>query len=95
MLLAFIRDPAVGSEFAADCLKSLFDEKFEGRERIASLRDEAFAAYLRNIPNYAETDQKTTLQEYILRLAHAVPRQFHDEYGLTVFLEENEQADPH
>ncbi len=94
MLLAFVQDPAVGSEFAADCLKSLFDEKFEGRERIAFLRDEAFAAYLRNIPHYAETDQKTTLQEYILRLAHAVPRQFHDEYGLTVFLEENEQADP-
>ena len=90
MLLTFVRDPEVGSGFAADCLKNLFEEKYQDRPQIGYLREEAFGAYLRNIPRYAEMDQAESLEGYVLRLAHAVPREFHDEYGLTVYLEEND-----
>lgn len=90
LLLEFIRDPDVGSEYAADCLRRLFEMKDQDQGRLGSLREEAFAAYLRNIPRYAEADKKDAREAYLLRLARAVPPEFHDEYGLTVFLEENE-----
>ncbi len=91
MLLRFVRDPALGSEYAATCLRLLFEMKDQDHKKITHLREEAFAAYLRNIPRYAEADKKDDSKEYLLRLAHAVPPEFRDEYGLTVFIEENEQ----
>lgn len=91
LLLEFIRDPAVSSDYAADCLKRLFEKDYRDPEQIGYLRDEAFAAFLRNIPRYAEADKNDVPEEYLLRLARAIPPQFHDQYGLSVFIEENEQ----
>ena len=90
LLLEFVRDPDVGSEYAAKCLHRLFEMEDQDQGQLGSLREEAFAAYLRNIPRYAEADDKAASKEYLLRLARAVPPEYHEEYGLTVFLEENE-----
>ena len=91
LLLEFIRDPAVSSEYAADCLKRLFEKEYQDREQIGYLRDEAFAAFLRNIPFYAAADKNTVPEEYLLRLARSIPPEFYDQYGLSVFMEEREQ----
>ena len=91
LLLKFVRDHAVGSGYAAKCLQYLFEMKDQDHEQLRYLRDEAFAAYLRNIPQYAAAEKKDALDGYLLRLARAIPPEFHDEYGLTVFVEENEQ----
>ncbi len=90
LLLEFIRDPAVGSDYSMKCLKCLFDEKNQDREQIGYQRDEAFAAILQNIPQYAETDGNIAPEEYILSLARTIPSEFHDQYGLAVFLEEHD-----
>ena len=87
LLLGFVSDPEVGSSFAADCVKSLFDAQFDPYEEIGPLRDEAFAAYIRNIPAYANQDGNS-LKEHLLRLTEAIPAELHDRYGLSVFAEE-------
>lgn len=90
LLLEIIEDPAISGEYALNCLQRLFDEKYRDRKRIGSLRDEAFAAFLRNIPHYARSDEKTGIEGYLLHLGHVVPPELHDQYGLTVFMEEHE-----
>lgn len=91
LLLEFIRDPAIGCGYAGKCLSALFSEKYGEHQGIGSLRDEAFAAFLRNIPHYARSDQNQDLEAYLLCLARAIPPEFHEQYGLAVFMEEREQ----
>ncbi len=74
--LDFVSDPEVGSVYAAKCIKALFDEKFSAYEEIKRLREESFAAYLRNIPAYAEQDQAEDVKPYLVRLIEAVPEEF-------------------
>ncbi|MBQ6504988.1 MAG: hypothetical protein IJI57_13855 [Flexilinea sp.] len=92
VLLEFIRDPDVTGNYAAECLKYLFEKKHDDSEKIGYLRDEAFAAFLRNIPEYAARDKKDSPEEYLLCLAHSIPHEFYDQYGLTVFMEEYDQT---
>ncbi len=88
LLLDFIRDEAVGSSYAAECLSSLFEEKFQTYEEIEELRDESFAAFLRNIPAYARQDGTSDMKKYLIMLSRAIPEEFQDRYGLSVFSEE-------
>ena len=88
LLLEFISDPEIGSNYAAECLQILFDEKFDSYEEIQVLRDQAFAAFLRNIPAYARQAQTTDLKPYLLLLAKSIPVHLRDQYGLSVFSEE-------
>lgn len=81
-------DPEVGSAYAARCLGSLFDEKFQSYEEIGTLRDESFAAFLRNIPAYARQDEVSDMKKYLLMLTEAIPEVFRERYGLSVFAEE-------
>ena len=93
LLLDFIRDDAVGSAFAAECLGSLFDEKFDTYDEIEMLRDESFAAFLRNIPAYARQDGNADVKSYLRMLTEAIPETLRDGYGLSVFADE--YRDPH
>ena len=88
LLLDFVSDPEVGSAYAARCLGSLFDEKFQSYEEIGTLRDESFAAFLRNIPAYARQDEVSDMKKYLLMLTEAIPEVFRERYGLSVFAEE-------
>ncbi len=92
LLLDFISDNTVKSTFAARCLGSLFDEKFDTYDDIETLRDESFAAFLRCIPAYARRDGSADVKKYLLMLTKAVPAAFRDRYGLSVFADE--YADP-
>lgn len=93
LLLRFVSDPEVGSSYAAECLKDLFSAEFQDYPGIDSLRDEAFAAYLRNVPQYARTDEAGDLSTYLVRLVRVLPEELHDRYGLTVFKEEFSPSD--
>ncbi len=88
LLLDFISDDTVESTYAARCLGSLFDEKFDTCDDIETLRDESFAAFLRNIPAYTRRDGTADMKKYLLMLTEAVPETFRDRYGLSVFADE-------
>ncbi len=88
LLLDFVRDDAVESAYAAKCVGSLFDEKFDTYDEIETLRDESFAAFLRNIPAYARRDGIDDVKTYLLMLTEAIPPAFRDRCGLSVFAEE-------
>ena len=88
LLLDFIKDPEIGSAFSAKCLKALFDGSLDSHDGIDTLRDEAFAAYLRNIPAYITQDESTDSGQYLLQLSKMIPDSLHDRYGLAIYADE-------
>ncbi len=93
LLLDFISDPEVGSRYAAVCLKKLFSAELQDRQGIGDLRDEAFAAYLRNIPHYAKEDGTDDLSSYLIGLLRIIPDELQEYYGLSVFRDEYEPSE--
>ena len=60
---------------------------FDPYEEIKTLRNEACAVFIRNIPAYAK-QEGGSVKDYLIRLSGAVPPENCDRYGLTAFVEE-------
>lgn len=84
-----IRNIGVGPEAALACVKMLFDSRRDSVEGIDALRDEAVAAFLKNLPAWSGTK---SADPYLFRLALAMPRHA-DKYGFEINEYEIEDED--